>query len=104
MFLCVAVSDSGILEDEVGEDSLSTNSPPVEEASRQQFPQGLRGGRSAQDLQLPGQQPLLPSPDTFRRVSALHEQPSSSHGLLAHRLKPVMEVLDGGRRHSIVGT
>ncbi|XP_076444864.1 proline-rich protein 5-like isoform X2 [Babylonia areolata] len=37
-------------------------------------------------------------------VGGLHE-PSSSHGgVLNHRLKPVMEVLDVGRRHSIVGT
>ena len=42
------------------------------------------------------------SPSAMRKL-CLHE-PSSSQNTLNHRLKPVMEVLDVGRRHSIVGT
>ncbi|KAL8581928.1 hypothetical protein ACOMHN_010302 [Nucella lapillus] len=45
----------------------------------------------------------IASPTSMRKSGLL--ETSSSHGVLNHRLKPVMEVLDVvGRRHSIVGT
>ncbi|XP_070188549.1 proline-rich protein 5-like isoform X2 [Littorina saxatilis] len=48
----------------------------------------------------PDPHPSLASPSAMRKMY----EPSSSHGVISQRLKPVMEDLDVGRRHSIVGT